>query len=82
MKLRILAGLLAMVSLGAVAAADNPPDVRDIMSANQFHATGLDARSPEQLEKLTRWLPEGMAFAAIAAEQPKAKPKKTARKAA
>ena len=56
MKLRILAGLLAMVSLGAVAAADNPPDVRDIMSANQFHATGLDARSPEQLTALDSWL--------------------------
>jgi ParB family chromosome partitioning protein len=36
------------------------------------------ARDPRQLEKLTRWLPEGMAFSAIAAE----KPKKTARKAA
>jgi ParB family chromosome partitioning protein len=35
----------------------------------------------EQLEKLTRWLPDGMAFTATAAEKPKAK-KKTARKAA
>lgn len=38
------------------------------------------ARNPQQLERLTHWLPEGMAFSAIAAEQPKAK--KTARKAA
>jgi ParB family chromosome partitioning protein len=39
------------------------------------------ARTPEQLEKLTRWLPEGMAFTAAATvKQPKAK--KNARKAA
>jgi ParB family transcriptional regulator, chromosome partitioning protein len=38
-------------------------------------------RTPEQVEKLTHWLPEGMAFTAIAAEKPKAK-KKTAKKAA
>jgi ParB family chromosome partitioning protein len=38
------------------------------------------ARTPEQLEKLTRWLPDGMAFTAIAAAKPKAK--KNARKAA
>jgi ParB family chromosome partitioning protein len=37
-------------------------------------------RTPEQLEKLTRWLPEGMAFTATAAKQPKAK--RNARKAA
>jgi ParB family transcriptional regulator, chromosome partitioning protein len=37
------------------------------------------ARNAEQLEKLTRWLPEGMAFTAIAA---KPKAKKNARKAA
>lgn len=37
-------------------------------------------RTPEQLEKLTHWLPEGMAFTATAAKQPTAK--KNARKAA
>ncbi len=35
----------------------------------------------EQVEKLTHWLPDGMAFTATAAEKPKAK-KKTAKKAA
>src|SRR5262249_15688077 len=39
------------------------------------------ARTPEQIQTLTHWLPEGMAFSATAAEKPKAK-KKTARKAA
>jgi ParB family chromosome partitioning protein len=38
-------------------------------------------RTPEQLEKLTHWLPEGMAFTATAAAKPKAK-QKTARKVA
>jgi ParB family chromosome partitioning protein len=38
------------------------------------------ARNAEQLEKLTHWLPEGMAFTAAAPKQPKAK--KNARKAA
>jgi ParB family transcriptional regulator, chromosome partitioning protein len=45
-----------------------------------FADPGKHARNPQQLDKLTQWLPEGMAFTAIAAEQPKAK--KTARKAA
>jgi ParB family chromosome partitioning protein len=39
------------------------------------------AYSPEQLDELTRWLPEGMAFSAIAAAKPKTA-KKNARKAA
>jgi ParB family chromosome partitioning protein len=38
------------------------------------------ARNAQQLEKLTRWLPDGMAFTATAAKQPKAK--KNVRKAA
>lgn len=38
-------------------------------------------RTPQQLEKLTHWLPDGMAFTATAGEKPKSK-KKTARKAA
>jgi ParB family chromosome partitioning protein len=38
-------------------------------------------RTPEQIGKLARWLPEGMAFTATAAGKPKAK-KKNARKAA
>jgi ParB family chromosome partitioning protein len=44
-----------------------------------FSAPEKHARNPQQLDKLMHWLPEGMAFTAIA-EQPKAK--KNARKAA
>jgi hypothetical protein len=32
------------------------PDVRDLVTANQFHTTGLDARSPEQLTAFDTWL--------------------------
>jgi ParB family chromosome partitioning protein len=46
-----------------------------------FAAPEKYGRTPEQLEKLTHWLPGGMAFTATAAEKPKAK-KKTVRKAA
>ena len=56
MKLRIVLVLLAGLSLGVAAAAENPPDVRDLMTANQFRATGLDARSPEQLTAFDAWL--------------------------
>jgi ParB family transcriptional regulator, chromosome partitioning protein len=45
-----------------------------------FADPGKHARNPQQLEKLTNWLPEGMAFIAAAAKQPKAK--KNAKKAA
>jgi ParB family chromosome partitioning protein len=51
-----------------------------------FADPGKHVRNPQQLEKLTHWLPEGMAFTAIAPAKPQAKPKakakKTARKAA
>jgi hypothetical protein len=56
MKLRIVMVLLAGLSLGVAAAAESTPDVRDLMTANQFHATGLDARSPEQLTAFDAWL--------------------------
>jgi ParB family transcriptional regulator, chromosome partitioning protein len=46
-----------------------------------FAAPEKHGRTPEQVGKLSNWLPEGMAFTATAAEQPKAK-KKNARKAA
>ena len=56
MKLRIVAGLFTLILFGAAFAADNAPDVRDLMTANQFHATGLDARSAEQLTAFDAWL--------------------------
>jgi hypothetical protein len=56
MKSRIILGLLAGLSLSVAIAADATADVRDLMSANQFHATGLDTRSPEQLTAFDTWL--------------------------
>jgi hypothetical protein len=56
MKLRIAVGLLAVAFLGVAVAADKPADVRDLMTANQFHVTGLDARSAEQLAAFGAWL--------------------------
>jgi hypothetical protein len=56
MKLRIAVGLLAVAFLGVAVAADKPVDVRDLMTANQFHVTGLDARSAEQLAAFDAWL--------------------------
>jgi hypothetical protein len=56
MKRRIVVGLLAVVFLGVAVAADKPADVRDLMSATQFHATGLDTLDPEQLAAFNAWL--------------------------
>lgn len=38
--------------LGSAFAADKPLDVRDLMTANQYRAAGLDKLSPEQLTAL------------------------------
>ncbi|HEY3859126.1 MAG TPA: hypothetical protein VGM47_05875 [Gammaproteobacteria bacterium] len=56
MRLRIVMGSLACLLLGAAIAADEPADVRDLMSASQFHATGLDTLNPQQLAALNAWL--------------------------
>lgn len=50
---------LGVLMLGAgslVSAADKPLDVRDVMSASQFHQTGLDKLSPEELAAFNAWL--------------------------
>ncbi|HLW75037.1 MAG TPA: hypothetical protein VKT74_08215 [Gammaproteobacteria bacterium] len=48
---------LAVCSLmGTVMAADKPLDVRDLMTASQFHQTGLDTLNPEQLAAFNAWL--------------------------
>jgi hypothetical protein len=56
MRLRIIMGTLACVLLSTAVAADKPADVRDLMSATQFHQTGLDTLSPQQLVALNAWL--------------------------
>lgn len=56
MRSRVAMIFMAAVCCSAVLAADKPVDVRDLMTANQFHATGLDKLSPEQLTAFDTWL--------------------------
>ena len=56
MRLRVATMFLAALCCGTVLAADKPVDVRDVMTANQFHATGLDQLAPEQLAAFDSWL--------------------------
>jgi hypothetical protein len=56
MRLRIATLLLVCLSCGAALAADKPVDVRDAMTATQFHAAGLDTLKPDQLAALNAWL--------------------------
>ena len=37
-------------------AAEAPPDVRALMTADEFNAAGLERLSPSELEALNRWL--------------------------
>jgi hypothetical protein len=48
--------LLASLICGVALAADKPLDVRDVMTASQFHATGLDKLTPEQMAAFNAWL--------------------------
>ena len=56
MKAWILCALLACLFCGAAIAADKPVDVHDLMSASQFHASGLDKLTPQELAALNAWL--------------------------
>lgn len=56
MRPKTLAFLLALCAFGAAQAADKPLDVRDAMTATQFHATGLDKLSPQELAAFNAWL--------------------------
>lgn len=52
-------GLLLACSCAALIAAPLPPkplDVRNIITVTQFHQTGLDTLSPDQLNMLNAWL--------------------------
>jgi hypothetical protein len=42
--------------LAPAAKAEAPPDVRALMTAEEFKAAGLERLSPEELEALNRWL--------------------------
>lgn len=69
MRLRIVTVLLGSLLCGAVAAAGKPLDVRDLMTANQFHATGLDKLAPEQLAEFDAWL-SGYSYPAVTGRSP------------
>ena len=86
MRLRILSALLLASCLSSsVLAADKPVDVRDLMTASQFHAAGLDRLTPQELAAFNAWLatyaPAG-APAAAPAPAPAALPTATAAPAA
>lgn len=48
----VLGSLFALTTL----AADKPVDVRDLMTATQFHTTGLDKLTPQELAAFNAWL--------------------------
>jgi hypothetical protein len=48
-----LAGCLLLAPTGM---AETPPDVRALMTADEFRETGLERLSPSELEALNRWL--------------------------
>lgn len=67
MRLRIAILMLVSLLCGAVLAADKPQDVRDAMTASQFHATGLDKLTPQELAAFNAWLATYRAPSPIAA---------------
>jgi len=56
MRLRVISILLGSCLALATLAADKPVDVREIMTASEFHATGLDTLKPDQLAAFNAWL--------------------------
>ena len=69
--MRLLIAMVLCLSMlcGPALAAGSPVDVRDMMTANQFHATGLDKLTPEQLAAFDTWL-AGYSYPAIADKAP------------
>src|SRR5262245_51263174 len=51
-------GLIVVVTLApcVMAADDNHPDVRELMSSEDFLAAGLDKLTPKEIDALNRWL--------------------------
>lgn len=48
--------LLALCALALPAAADQSPDVRTLMTPEEFSAAGLGKLSPAEIEALNRWV--------------------------
>lgn len=55
-QLSVYASLAFGLLLAPIAVAEAPPDVRALMTADEFNAAGLDRLSPAELEALSRWL--------------------------
>jgi hypothetical protein len=53
-RIRILVALLLCLTAGARAA--DAPDVRELMTPDEFRAAGLERLSPAEIEALNRWL--------------------------
>lgn len=76
MRLRIVPLVLGSLFALTTLAADKPVDVRDLMTATQFHTTGLDKLTPQELAAFNAWLaaygPAGTPAATPAAAPPAA----------
>lgn len=56
--------------LARTVTAETPPDVRALMTADEYQAAGLERLSPSELEALNRWLLRYTAERASALRQP------------
>jgi hypothetical protein len=52
----VYASLAFGLLLAPIAAAEAPPDVRELMTPDEFSAAGLERLSPSELDVLSRWL--------------------------
>jgi hypothetical protein len=55
-KIAVYASLSSGLWLAMPVTAEPPPDVRELMSPEEFDATGLGRLTPSELEALNRWL--------------------------
>lgn len=55
-KLTVYASLAFGLLLAQTATAEAPPDVRALMTVDEFKAAGLERLSPSELDALNRWL--------------------------
>ena len=55
-QLTVYASLAFGLLLAPTLTAEEPPDVRALMTADEFKAAGLERLSPSELEALNRWL--------------------------
>lgn len=56
MSLALPASLAFSLLLAMTASAEPPPDLREMMTPDEFSAAGLERLSPTELEALSRWL--------------------------